>query len=586
MSFDGALLSQIQHEIISSTQGARIDRIFQPSRDEIILQLRWRGGSAKLLLSAGANHPRIHLTQHSPENPASPPMFCMLLRKHLSSAKWLGMKQVGMDRILFLNFESVNELGDLTAITLVIEIMGRHSNIILLDAQEKIIDSIKRVDLSTSSVRQILPGMLYQLPPLQEKKNILQTSISEIMLLLRNYPKDLEISKLLVDCLQGMSPLPCREIVHRALREDPHRSEMNPQQWSQLEQQILWWQNLLQNHQGTPTMLLSAESYPKDFTYLNLEQYSDQMQTQTFATYSELLDNFYSKKDQSEQIKQRSGDLSRLLNNTHERIIRRIAIQTDELENYKNREPLKIMGELLTANLHLFSKGESHVSVVNYYDPDGNMMDIPLDIRKTPSQNAQHYFSQYRKADIAEKILIEQIAGGKQELEYIETVQDSLERAQGESDLETIRQELASSGYLRRATKKGKQKPIKQTPMQFLSSDGFTILVGRNNLQNDKLTLKDSQKTDIWLHTQKIPGSHTIILTQGQEVPNSTLEEAGILSAYHSQAQNSSKVPVDYTLVKNVKKPNGAKPGMVIYETYQTMIVDPKEEIVKKLSVK
>ncbi|MFV0401306.1 MAG: NFACT family protein [Oscillospiraceae bacterium] len=585
MSLDGALLSQVRHEVISAAEGARVEKIAQPTREELVLHLRWRGGAGKLLLSAGANSPRIHFTSFVPENPKSPPMFCMLLRKHLSSAKLLGIRQAGMDRILFLDFEAVNELGDLVTLTLAVEIMGRHSNIILIDQNNRILDSIKRVDLETSSVRQILPGMLYELPPMQDKLELTTVPVGDILARLKAGP-DAELSKALMGALQGMSPLPCREVADYVTRGgEATIAALTDDQWSRLSFRLEDMAGLLRDNRGTPTMVTDLDGRPKDFTFLPVNQYGAVMLTRAYDNYSTMLDDFYAKRDSMERIKQRSGDLLRLLSNTSDRIARRLAAQREELLDSTNREELRIKGELLTANLHQIQKGDSSVRVLNYYDPEGSEMDIPLDIRLTPAQNAQHYYALYRKADTAERVLAEQIAYGEQELEYIDSVFDTLTRAENEADLDAIRQELAGGGYMRAASQKGKpRRPEKLKPLRFRSSDGFAILTGRNNVQNDQLTIKESRGNDVWLHTQKIPGSHTIIQTEGKTVPDKTMEEAGIIAAYYSKARESSKVPVDFTQVRNVKKPNGAKPGMVIYETYQTMIVDPDEDLVQKLA--
>lgn len=586
MALDGAFLSCIRRELESVAIGARVDKIAQPSRDELVLHLRWRGDSGKLLISAGAGNARIHFTASSPENPKQPPMFCMLLRKHLAGARFSGVRQVGLDRILLLDFETTNELGDPVTITLAVEIMGRYSNIILVGAEGKVIDAIKRIDLETSSVRQVLPGMRYTLPPEQDKLSLLETTPEAIIDRVQS-GRDVALSKALMDALQGVSPLLCREISCRAVGgQDYAVSELANHHIKGLRSTLRWLIDTLMNGPIQPVMLFTEQNIPKEFSFIPVTQYGKAMQMREYADCSQLLDAFYSERDLAERMRQRSGDLLRLLANTADRITRRLAAQKEELLECANREQLKMKGDLISANLYTIQKGDSKAKLVNFYDENQAEIDIPLEVMLTPAQNAQRYYALYRKADTAEKKLTGLIAQGEQELTYIDSVFDALTRAKSEAELEAIRGELASSGYLRRQTRGKAQKQEKLSPIQYISDDGFMIFVGRNNLQNDQLTLRDSQNRDIWLHTQKIPGSHTIIVTEGREVPKSTIEQACILAAYNSRARESSKVPVDFTLVKYVKKPSGAKPGMVIYDHFETVIVDPDPVLAERLRKK
>ena len=589
MSLDGATLRSIKSEIEKVAIGARIDRIAQPTREEIILHLRWRGGAGKLLLSAGASNARVHFTENAPENPKTPPMFCMLLRKHLSSAKLLAVRQADMDRILFFDFEAQNELGDLVTITIACEIMGRHSNIIVITQEGRVLDSIKRVDLETSRVRQILPGIIYELPPGQDKLSVVDSTADEILNRIKT-GRDIELSKAVMEVLQGMSPLPCREIAHYTTRGvERMTSELTVDEWTRLRFILEQTSQALRDNTGTPVMVAEHEpsGRPRDFSFMQINQYGAAMVTKQYESFSALLDAFYAKRDLMERQKQRSSDLLRLLANTSDRITRKLAAQKEELEECAQRERLRVFGDLLTANLHLLQKGDNNAVLQNYYDPDYAEIEIPLDIRLSPAQNAQRYYAQYRKADTAEKMLFKLIEQGETELVYIDSVFDALTRAETSADLDAIRNELAQGGYARALTHKGRaKKEEKLAPLRFASTDGYTILTGRNNIQNDRLTLRESRGNDIWLHTQKIPGSHTIILSKGGEIPKSTIEQACVIAAYHSKARDSSKVPVDFTQVRNVKKPNGAKPGMVIYDHYETVIIDPNEELVKSLIVK
>ncbi|MBC8570179.1 Rqc2 family fibronectin-binding protein [Zongyangia hominis] len=582
MALDAVYLSFLRDEIIETALEARVDKIYQPSREEIVLALRFRGGTAKLLLSASASSPRVHFTKIPLENPKAPPMFCMLLRKHLGAGKLMGVRQDGMERILFFDFETINELGDLTTTTVVMEIMGRHSNIIITDKDGKILDAIKRIDESMSSVRQVLPGMRYALPPQQHKKSLLLHAPDEIVEGVRN-GRDVELSKALMEQIQGISPIVAREAAYYATRGIERAvSELGSEQWDRLKFVLGNFTQTVKERAPHFTMVTDLKGKPKDFAFLPVHQYGHSMLTQDFESPSALLDSFYSERDRIERMKQRSHDLLKLLMNTSERITRKIATQREELRESDNREQLRVFGDLLAANAHTLEKGQRKAVLANFYEEGSPLVEIPLDPLRTPIQNSQHYYTEYRKAATAQEKLTELIAKGEEELIYIESVFDLVTRTTGESELAAIREELSSQGYIKNYRARNK-RPEKLSPLKYRSSDGFTILCGRNNLQNDRLTLKDSRNFDIWFHTQKIPGSHTVILTEGREVPDRTLEEAAVIAAYNSRARESAKVPVDYTQVKNVKKAPGAKPGMVIYDRFQTAVVDPDAALVERL---
>ncbi len=602
MALDGAFLSRLIQEISADALGAKVDRIFQPGREEILIVLRWKGGSGKLLLSANADAARLQFTNAAFENPKTPPMFCMFLRKHLGSARLVEIRQMGLDRIVHLIFETQNELGDLVKITVAVEIMGRHSNIIIVDQNNRIMESIKHVDEEMSSVRQVLPGMTYTLPPKQNKLDPRTASPEEIMARLDS-GRDVELPKALMDGVLGISPIGAREIGYYVNRgEHAPYSSLNGSQRDKLQFSLGRLGETLRSPAGegdlaAPTVVFDLSGKPKDFSFLEIHQYGHAVMTRGCDGYCALLDTFYSERDLVERIRQRSGALLHLLVTTTERITRKVAIQREELMQSTQREKLRQYGDLLQTNLYRLEKGMSSIRVENYFEEGMPEVEIPLDPSLTPSRNAQRYYTEYRKADTAEKKLKELIVQGELELEYLDSVFDSLSRARTEAELNAVRAELADQGYLRgdRGDRKkperqkpgGKgKKPAKEEklpPMKYLSTDGFTILCGRNNTQNDRLTLKDSRNYDIWLHTQKIPGSHTIIITDGKEPPASTLEQAAIIAAYNSKARESTRVAVDYTIVKNVKKPNGAKPGMVIYDKYETAIVTPDEQVVNSL---
>ncbi len=586
MALDGVYLSRIRYEITEAALGSRIDKIAQPSREELVITLRWKGGSGKLLLSASADNARVHFTQTSPENPKSPPMFCMLMRKHLGSGKLVGVRQEGLDRILFLDFETINELGDTVVLTLACEIMGRHSNIILIDPNGRIIDAMKRIDFEMSSVRQVLPGMQYALPPAQDKLNPFDTQPEEIVRRLCS-GRDIPLSKALLEAVQGLSPIICRELSELCFHGlDPVISEIPVARWDRVNGVLAEFLQTVRSFAGTPTIVSDpATGRPKDMAFLPITQYGESMDCKTYPTFSALLDVFFGERARMGRIHQRSHDLHKLLSNTLERVVRRTAAQREELKECAQREQLKIFGDLISANLYTLQKGDKTARVQNFYEEDCPEVQIPLDPMLTPVQNSQKYYQEYRKADTAEKMLIQLISAGEEEIIYLQSVMDELERAISEADLNAIRGELAQGGYARRAPGKGRMKEEKLSPIRYRSTDGFLILCGRNNVQNDRLTLKESRNYDMWMHTQKIPGSHVIVVADGKEIPNSTLEQAAIIAATNSKARESSKVPVDYTIVKNVKKPVGAKPGMVIYETYQTAIVDPNVELTESLKI-
>ena len=586
MALDGIFLNRLAHEIREVAIGARVDKIAQPSREELVMTLRWRGGGGKLLMSASPQAPRIHFTGDAPENPAKPPMFCMLLRKHLSGAKLAEVRQIQLDRILHLDFETQNELGDQVTVTLAMEIMGRHSNLVVIGAEGRIIDAIRRVDLETSSIRQILPGMRYALPPAQNKLSLFEAEPAQVLERM-DAGKDLELSKALMDVLQGMSPILCREIAHYATRGvDASFKALTDGQRQRLEFYLTQLTATVREYKSTPTMVLEPSGKPKDFSFVPIHQYGAAMLTREYESCSGLLDSFYTHRDRMERVRQRSGDLLKLLANTSDRLTRKLAAQKEELLQCAKRDGLREKGDLISANLYTLQKGDAKATVLNFYSPGEEYVDIELDPMLTPAQNAQRYYALYRKADTAEKMLVKLVSQGEAELVYIDSVFDALTRASGESELDAIRSELAAGGYVRAHAKKGGKREDKLAPMRYLSADGFTILSGRNNLQNDRLTLREARATDLWLHTQRIPGSHTIILAEGREVPKTTIEQACVIAAYNSKARDSGKVPVDFTPIRNVKKPGGAKPGMVIYDHYQTVIVDPDEALVRSLQQK
>ena len=553
--------------------GAKIDKIYQPSREELILALRWNSGSGKVLFSSSASAPRVHFTEAAIDNPKAPPMFCMLMRKHLTGAKLVSIEQFGLERLLHFSFSTYNELGDPVVLKLAVEIMGRHSNIILIGDDGRIIDSIKRVTADMSSVRQVMPGMTYVFPPQQNKLDTLDLDEEELSKRLST-GRDLPLSKALMEHLDGVSPIVCREISEQVTGDrDKTAHELSKEERKKLIAAISDISENVKNGSVLPYMVLDENGVPVDFTFLNVRQYGSTMTVKPFDSFSKMLDTYYSDRSGADRMKQRSGDLFRFVGNLIDRISRKLDVQRQELSRSTQRDILRIKGELIHANLYQIEKGMSSVILENYYE-NNEPTEVKLDPRLTPAQNAQHYFSEYRKADTAEKMLKKFIQKGEEELSYVESVFDLLTRARTEDEVLSLRDELVSQGYLKNHRLKN-QKPVKLSPKEYVSTDGFRILCGRNNLQNDKLTFKDSRKNDIWFHTQKIHGSHTVIVTDGREVPDSTLEQAALIAAYNSKGRESSLVPVDYTEIRNVKKPSGAAPGKAIYEHYKTAYVRP-----------
>ncbi|MDE6425668.1 MAG: NFACT family protein [Ruminococcus sp.] len=581
MALDGAFLFAVKNEL-TQLIGGRIEKIHQPSREEIIISIRIRQGSKKLYISANAGSARVHITEKNVDNPQTPPMFCMLLRKRLGNGKLIDIRQDGLERILFLDFECVNEIGDVVIITLACEIMGRCSNLIII-SDGKIIDSIKRVDSEMSRERMVLPAMTYTLPPKSDRLNFLTADGEEIIDRLRENSQA-ELSKALIRVFEGISPVLAREWAFYAGNGEHLDGNVSGMALVRLLFIIKRTQIQLLNGECCFNVVSTKDGILKDFSFIQLTQYGDFMDNKEFPTASQLLDYFYSERDNAVRTKQRANDLFRLLVNLTDRITRRISVQREELSACADREYYKLCGDLISANIYRIKKGDNLAVVENFYDENSPNIEIKLDIRKTPSQNAQYYYNEYKKSVTAEKKLTEQIERGEEELQYLDSVFDSLTRATSENDIIQLRLELREQGYIKSTNNKAKP-PKALPPIEYKSSDGYTILVGRNNYQNDKLSLKFAEKTDIWLHTQTITGSHVIIVTDGTTPPDRTIEQAAVIAAVNSKGRDSNLVPVDYCLARYVKKPSGAKPGKVIFTNYKTAFVKPDAEIEKSLRV-
>ena len=582
MALDGITLGLVKKELESYLIGSKIDKVHQPSKNELVFIMRTRNGAYRLYLSCDGQSPRVHMTRYNLENPKVPPMLCMLLRKRLSGAMLTSINQVQNDRILIFEFDGTTDIGDKTKYYVICEIMGQRSNIIFCDIDYRIIDAVKRIDEEKSSVREILPGLKYELPPIPEKCNILTDNTEKIVDVILDKPEKM-LSKSILDTLEGISPIVSREIAYRTVFGDKQTGMLSNIEKERLNAEISTIKSEIVNNNSF-YMLSSIDNVPFDFSFANIRQYGNALIKKEYDSISELLDDFYFEKDKINRIKRKASDLFKILNNAVERTSRKINNRQLELEKSENREQLRIFAELITANQYRLTEKSSVYTVENYYD-NCNTVEIPVNPALTAQQNAQKYFKEYKKATNAEKLLHNLIEEGEQELVYLDTVLDTLSRADSDREITEIRDELEKGGYVksRKGNKQKKDKPL--PPIEFKSSDGFTILVGRNNVQNDILTLKTAKNYDMWLHVQKHAGSHTVIIADKKEITETAIYEAACIAAYHSKAKDSSSVAVDYTLIKNVKKPVGAKPGKVIYNTYNTVYVTPQKELIEKLKI-
>lgn len=577
MPLDAVCLQAVVAELAPQITGSRIEKIQQPARDQVVLLLR---GNRRLLLSAGGGQPRLHLTELPRDNPAQPPMFCMLLRKYLSGGIIESIQQAPLERVVTLTVSAADELGERSQFSLILEAVARRANLILADRDGHIIDCLRRIDFEMNPDRQVLPGLFYHLPTPPDKVSPFTVTEEEFAALAAAAGEGAPADQWLVRTVNGLSPLVARELTFRACGStDAPVTGHTAALWSAFAA----WRDTVNEKRFTPAML-KRSGVPMDFTYLHVGQYGGAAEEETYTSFSRLLDDFYEKREQAERVKQKGQDLVKTASNGAARLRRKIAAQEQELVESKNRDKWRVYGELITANLYRMERGMSRLTAQNYYDPDCADVDIPLDVRLSPQENAAKYFKKYTKAKTAEKYITAQLEKARVELTYLESVLQELTLAESEQDFNDIRAELTDGGYLRAKGRKQPQRPSK--PREFCSTAGLRILVGRNNRQNDRLTAKDAEKWDIWLHTQRIHGSHVILCTGGAQPDEQSLLEAASLAAYFSQAQDGTKVPVDFTQVKYVKKPAGSPPGFVNYTNYKTILADPSEELVKRLGGK
>ncbi len=565
MALDGIFLRQLCRELGSLTD-TRIEKIYQPSRDELVLLLRSVGFSGRLLISAKSGFSRISLSAESIDNPAEPPAFCKLMRKYIGGAKLTEINQLGLDRTVIIGLSCYNEMGDNIHPFLAVELFSNRSNIILCEENGRIIDAIHRSDIE-SSARLIQPGAKYV--PLEPMRKPDPYTASAEVLADGVLAQNKALGSAFMNAIDGVSPLISRELASRCSL-DPDSLPV-PENKAIIISVLEEFKEIISDsHRPT---LVKIEGEVKDFSYMPITQYGSSAECVPLSSYNSLLEEFYCERDKAARLRALSQDISRLLNNLKARAERRLATRLSELEQSRNRESLRIYGELLKANLYAVEKGATEALVQNYYDPELKSVKIPLNPALSPTQNAAKYFKDYKKSHTAEQTLTGLIEADKSELQYIDSVLLSLSLAESAKELSEIRDELFEAGYIFRPTGKKRAVPA-AAPLKFYDR-GFLIMVGKNNRENDTLTLKTASKEDIWLHTKDIPGSHVIIFTDGKEVPEETLIFAARLAARHSKAKDGSRVPVDSTLVKYVKKPSGAKPGMVIYTHARTLFVNP-----------
>lgn len=572
MAFDGFFLTAVLNEMRDTVLGGRVEKIHEPSRDTVILHLRCETGRFKLLLAANPTAPRVHLTTANPENPPEPPMFCMLLRKHLQGARLTDITQPPMERLVTFTFDGTDEMGFPVKKRLLMEMMGRTCNLYLLDESGRILDCLRRIGLDESTKRQALPGLYYQEPEPIEKENPQNLSEDAYISLCGSVGAD-ELAQHLMDSFGGLSPLVCREAALFAAGDTDVRRENMDTETVGKKLYLFFQENL--NH-PTPCYTAQFDGTPKAFAFCPLRQYGTYFEAEGF---SQLLDSYYTVRDRKDAIRQKSTAIRKTVNNGIARITKKLAIQEKELLSTLDRERTRQLGDIVTANIHRIIKGQTVIECEDFYDEEMKVISIPISPILSPQQNAAKFYKDYTRMKNAEKELTRQMELGENEREYLRSVAEELDRADTEQELEEIRQELVQGGYVRGETGKKRMNQAKSAPQRFVSSEGIPIFVGKNNRQNDELTFKLARKDDIWLHAQKIHGSHVIIACAGKQVSDETITEAAQLAAFYSEGKMGQNIAVDVTPVKQVKKPAGAKPGMVVYYTYRTVYVNPKAEI-------
>lgn len=571
MPLDALTVSALTKELASRLEGGKIDKVQQPERDMLLISLRSKGENLRLLIAAGTGNARVHLTQMSFENPSEPPMFCMLMRKHLIGARVLSVTQPDWERMIEIELDTHDELGFESRKKLIVELIGRSSNVILVGPDGRIIDCMRRMDFAGDALRRLLPGMIYRYPPKQDKLGFFTSSIEQRRELCDKADRSKPIDKWLLDSFSGLSPLLCRELSYRCGGDYERIGAMTDVLIESAD-----------NGELIPYML-EKDGKPLDYSAIPVTQYEDAAKGERMGSFSEMLDAFYSRRDRAESRRRRSSELSRNVKTIRDRIARKLANQQEELKRTENREDIRIRAELITVNIYRIKKGDRQLVCENYYEPECPQFSIELDPLKTPQQNANALYKEYNKLKAAEQHLTVLVTEGERQLEYLNSVLDELERAETERDISDIRRELTETGFLKKQ-RVGKPERIKaQSPLKFVSDEGLEILVGRSNTQNDELTTKIARRTDYWFHTQKVHGSHVILRCDGLEPDELSVKQAASLAVYYSQGREGGKTAVDYTMVRFVRKPSGALPGKVIYTDYRTIVAEADETLAKRL---
>lgn len=591
MALDGIVLKAIQHELESSILNYKIDKVHQPEKDELILHLRGQGQSLKLLISASSNNPRIHLFEDNKLNPQSPPMFCMLLRKNIGGGRIIKVSQESFERILNIDIQTTNELGDVVIRRLIIEIMGKHSNIILVNQEsKKIMDSIKRITPDMSRLRQILPGILYTLPPAQDKISILDLNETVFSKLWSSSDENTLAYKFVYQKILGLSPLIARELIKTAhIDETSTLKSLNSKDKNSLYVAIMRLQNIITNNYFKPSIAQDLNSSKVlEFSCIELFQFDNSKNIQ-LNSMSEVLATFYKRRDLFERLKQKSVNLRKSIQTQLDRNYHKRKNQFSDLNDASKRDLYKIYGELLMANLHLIKPGDDSVKCLNYYTNEE--IEIPLEVKFSATKNAQKYFKKYTKLKTAYILVQEQLKQTETTISYLENILNSIDQCAGIGELSDIIEELSNEKIIKnkenikngKKAKSKKKYQSKSKPYHYVSTDGVDMYVGKNSYQNDYLTITVAEKNDLWLHAKGIAGSHVIVKCSLDDISDQTLEEAAMLAAYYSKSRESAKVPVDYTSRKYIKKPNSAKPGMVIYDQNFTLFITPNESIINNL---
>lgn len=590
MAFDAISVRAAVQELQNELCGGFVDKIYQSEKDELMFYFRTKNGARRLLLSAAPEFPRLAITEQGRQNPQNPPMFCMLLRKYLSGAKLIEVSQIGFERVADFTFSGYSELGDPSVKHLIVEIMGRYSNIIFTDESMRILDAVRHVDETVSSQRLVFGGLTYELPPPQEKINPLTAGRDEFLSTAAGYT-DGRLDKYLLNAILGISPLIARELAFRIGERDLMGSEEGGFTRTAIADALCEFFNPIRKGEFGAYLLSDFQDGRMiDFSPVEIHQYGSAAQIQSFESFSQAVEVFYEKKDQAARLRQKASDLSRCVANHIDRCKKKIEIQKKAMEDTENKEWMRICGDLLMANIGMIEKGAREAALVNFYDEEQKMVSIPLEESLSAAENAQRYYKKYAKLKVAQVEQAKQLLMAEEDCAYLEEVQTSIENAESEQDLNEIRTQLAEQSYLKLRQVRGRKRnvPGNKRPdfLHFRTSDGFDVYVGRNSGQNDYLTLKFANSMDLWFHTKNIPGSHTVIkFGVDKDVSSQAIRETASIAAYYSRARGGNQIPVDYTVIKNVKKPSGAKPGMVIYDHYNTVYVKSDEDLVQSLAV-